>query len=70
MLAIIQDLLGEFSKSFYVCYNVLQANRGNKDGSQMIVPVRNKMYLPGLEDREAASFQNLTRLCISYILLG
>lgn len=30
-----RHLLGEFSKDFYVCYSVLQTNRGNRDG-QMI----------------------------------
>lgn len=65
-MAIIQDLLGEFSKG---C-KVLQANGGNRDGSQMIIPVRNRTCSPGLEVRKVGSFRNLTSLYILYMLAG
>lgn len=42
---------------------------GKKDGSQMIVSVGNRMCLPGLEEREAGNFRNLTSLCVSYTLV-
>lgn len=40
---------------FVMCYNALQANRKNKDGSQMIIPVENRMCSPGLEEREVGN---------------
>lgn len=52
-------MLGEFSKDFFVCYNILQANGGNKDGGQMIKPVGNRMHLSGLEQREVGRFRNV-----------
>lgn len=60
-MAIIQGLVGEFSKGFYVCANVLEANRGNKDSGQMTIlvfpPV---MCPPGFEERDVGSFRHLT----------
>ena len=68
MPAIISGVLRECSKSFYVCYNVLQANGGNRERSQMIVPMGNRTYSSGLEETEVGSFKNLTWLCIPYVL--
>lgn len=39
-----------------MCYNVLQVNGGNSEGSQMTVPVKNKMWPSGLEEKEAGNF--------------
>lgn len=64
LLAIIPGLLGEFSK----VYNILQANRRNKDNSQMIILLGNRRYQLGLEQREVGSCRNLTWLCIPYLL--
>ena len=66
MLAIIQALLGEFSKG----YKVLQANGRNRDGSQMIIPMGNGTCSPGLEVRKVGSFRNLSWLYILYMLAG
>lgn len=49
LLAIIQALLDECSKDFSVCYNILQTNGGDKDSSQMILPVENRSCPPALE---------------------
>lgn len=68
MSAVIQNLLGEVSQEFYVHYNVLQAKGGDKDGGQMIVPVKNRMCPHSLEEREFGSFKNLTWLSIPYML--
>ena len=54
MPAVIEALLGKLSKSFYVCYDVLQANGGDKDGGQMIIPVENRTCPSGLEERGLA----------------
>ena len=35
MLAVLEEFLGELSKGFCVCCDVLQANGGDKDGGQM-----------------------------------
>lgn len=53
-----------------MCYNVLQTSGGDKDGSQMIEPVGNRMCSPGLEEMEADSFRNTTSLYTPYILAG
>lgn len=45
-------MLGEFSKGFYVCCDVLQANRKNKDSGHMIIAVKNRTYSSGLEEKE------------------
>lgn len=66
MLAVILAFLGEFREDFYVCYNNLQANGGNKDDGQMIVPVENRICPPLLEKREVGSFRNLTWLQVLY----
>ena len=55
-------LAGEFGKGFYVCYNVLQANGGKKDNSQMTVKAQNRTCLP---DLEVGSFRNSSGLHIS-----
>ena len=34
----------------------------------MIIPVENRMYPPGLEEREVVSLRNLTWLCILHML--
>lgn len=36
----------------------------------MIAPVENRIYPPGLEEREVGSFRNLTLLFIPYSLAG
>ena len=51
-------LLDEFSKDFYVCYNVLLANGRDKDGGQMIKLLENRTCPSGLE---VGSFRNLPR---------
>ena len=51
-----------------MCCTVLQPNGGNKDGGQMMLLEENRMYPPGLEEREVGSFRNLTGLCIPYML--
>lgn len=56
MLAVIEEFLGELSKGFCVCYDVLQANGGDKDGGQMVVPVENRMCPSGVDHREFGSF--------------
>lgn len=48
-------------------YNVLQASRRKKDGSQTIVPVGDSMFLLGLEKRETGSCRHLAWL---YIVQG
>ena len=53
-----------------MCYNVLQADGGNRDGGHMIVPVENRLCPPGPEEGEVDSFRNLTWLYISYFLAG
>lgn len=64
LLAVIQVLLGKFSKG----YKVLQANWGNRDGSQMIIPVGNRTCSPDLEARKVGSFRDLTWWHVLYLL--
>lgn len=49
--------MGEFNQGFYACYNILQANGGDKDGGQMILLVGKRMCPPGLEQREVENFR-------------
>ena len=41
-------------------YTVLQANGRDKEGRQIIVPVENRTFPPGLQEREVVSSRNLT----------
>lgn len=66
MLAIIQGLLGEPSKGFYVCSKVLQANGGGKDSSQILYQWETEHA--HLVLREGCSFRDLTRWYITYFL--
>ena len=43
-------LLDEFSKDFYVCYDVLQADRRDKDGGQMLTLLENRTCPSGIEE--------------------
>lgn len=51
-----------------MCYDVLQANGGNRDNSHMMVPMENRWCPPDLEKREVGGFRNLTWLCPPYML--
>lgn len=42
-----------------MCYNILRANGGNKDGSQVIVSVGKSTCPPGLEERKIGKFYYL-----------
>lgn len=48
-------LLDEFSKDFYVCYNVLLANGRDKDGGQMVKLLENRTCPSGIEERGAGN---------------
>lgn len=51
-------------------YTVLQANGRDKEGRQIIVPVENRTFPPGLQEREVVSSRNLTWVYIPYMLAG
>lgn len=62
--------MSKFHKDFYMCYNVLQTNGGNKNDSQMVVLVENRMCPPSLEERAVGSFRTQICLCIPHMLAG
>lgn len=68
--AVIYSLPGEYFKGFFVRHNVLQTNGANKDGSEMAVPVENRMCPSGFKEREVGSVRNLTCLYMPYVMAG
>lgn len=54
MLATNEVLLDEFSKDFYMYYDVLQADRRDKDGGQMLTLLENRTCPSGIEEERGA----------------
>lgn len=56
MLAIIEGLLGKFSKRFYRCYKVHQIDIGSKNGNIVTMSVETRTCPSGLEVIEIGNF--------------
>lgn len=67
-LAFIQGFPGEFSKGLCVCFGVLQANGGDKDGGQMMAPWESER-VPLASRRERRQLQELDLVGYA-VLLG